>query len=110
MKKISAKEIMGKVVDFFDTDKTKVHFYPQRDWYVLFTVVVLLIVGLVIANLSLLSLIDEEKIFFVEKTEEVSSEVINLRSYKATTALFEAKKDAFDELQKNRPVIIDPSL
>ncbi len=110
MKKISFKNIGGRIVGLWDKDRTKFYLHPQRDWDILMGVFSLLMVSLLVVSVWLFSLIEEEKIFSTQVLDDVSAVNINITGYKETLEFFDEKKNTFDNLSENKPLFIDPSL
>jgi len=91
-------------------DKTKIQFKPGRDWAVLLGIFFLLLIFVAAANTYLFIQINTDQIFTQKRTTGEEIEMLDTETLKSTIELFDARSENFDNLLKQKPSIVDPSL
>lgn len=84
--------------------------HPARDWKIILFIFSITNIILAVFSAYLFLQINKGEIFLVEPTQAIIVDTIDREALKEVLLLFEEKSRNFEDLKRNKPTLVDPSL
>ena len=110
MANFSFKKIKEKISFKGGRDKSKIDFRIYRDWGIVLVIFFILLALIAVVNVYLFTLINNGEIFEKERPPEEDIEMLNTKMLKNTIDFFDTRAENFENILKQKPDIVDPSL
>ncbi len=107
---VNFKKITQKISKARGKDKLKMQISPYRDWGIFLAIFFILLVVIAVASAYLFLQINNEEIFTKERALEEEIEMLDLEMLKNKIEFFDVRDENFNNLLKQKPDIVDPSL